>query len=385
MPLDPMIARPFVANPFAAFQEGRDQAMQNEMNQMRLEEARNAMAAQKREPAEKTAADFRQNIPAILSQTPAEKRQEVLIGMRQHAIQTGLDISLIPETAWTITPEQNAYLDAMAPAPENRIGTASPSDFTSESLGKYQQTGDPAVLVRQYPPQRPYKPSAAQIVMTNQGPMRFEPDTGNLVPLQPSGAIQPQPPAQPPGATGGAPAPQTILPPAQDPGLAGDKAASVEQAKLDVEKSAAVPGKIQSLQEFESALNDLDSAKGFDAIFGTVAGATPSFKQESVDADAYRTRVVSLTSLENREKLKGSGAISDFESKTLERAGSVLANPRVSPAAARKALADVRGVLDAAKKRLAGERPSFSEAKEKRGALMDSRTNIDDLANKYAD
>lgn len=60
---------------------------------------------------------------------------------------------------------------------------------------------------------------------------------------------------------------------------------------------------------------------------------------------AYVDRLVSSLSLEKRELLKGSGAISDFESRTLANAASILGRKNISETAAQSALNDVQKIF----------------------------------------
>jgi len=92
----------------------------------------------------------------------------------------------------------------------------------------------------------------------------------------------------------------------------------------------------------EAILND----KNFDLAFGGQR-VNPITYLPGSNAYGIRTQVdqlIAKLSLANRGKLKGSGAISDFESKTLEKASSGL-NVNMSPQAARTALRQVKGVL----------------------------------------
>ena len=67
--------------------------------------------------------------------------------------------------------------------------------------------------------------------------------------------------------------------------------------------------------------------------------------QKALDAIALRDQVVGLLSLENRQKLKGQGAITDSEAASLERAATVLSNVSISDTLAKSELERVREIF----------------------------------------
>lgn len=115
--------------------------------------------------------------------------------------------------------------------------------------------------------------------------------------------------------------------------------------RAEAERIAGQPAKEEAQAEVAGLASALLSSPGLDAVFGTIQGAIPSVRQGTIDAEADVDRLVSMLSLENRQKLKGSGAISDFESKTLAKAASVLSNKRISETKAREALRDIADIL----------------------------------------
>lgn len=61
---------------------------------------------------------------------------------------------------------------------------------------------------------------------------------------------------------------------------------------------------------------------------------------------AYIDQIVASLSLEKRELLKGSGAISDYESRTLANAASILGRKNISETAAKTALNDIKTIFE---------------------------------------
>jgi len=86
---------------------------------------------------------------------------------------------------------------------------------------------------------------------------------------------------------------------------------------------------------------------GYRAIYGKVDSKIPDIlrSQKALDAIALRDQVVGLLSLENRQKLKGQGTITDSEAATLERAATVLSNVSISDTLAKSELERVREIF----------------------------------------
>lgn len=110
-----------------------------------------------------------------------------------------------------------------------------------------------------------------------------------------------------------------------------------EQLKLDQaarsdEKKGATKNEIASLAQGLLGNPDIQ------AVFGSIEGRLPSIFQSTADAEGDVDRLVALLSLEAREALKGTGQISDFESKQLGAAATKLSNKSISDEAAREEL-----------------------------------------------
>jgi hypothetical protein len=86
----------------------------------------------------------------------------------------------------------------------------------------------------------------------------------------------------------------------------------------------------------------------FDNAFGKIFSATPEYlrSKDAINADSQLEQIISLLSLESRQKLKGQGAISEGESATLAKSATILTNRLISPELARKELRRVRDTFE---------------------------------------
>jgi len=127
--------------------------------------------------------------------------------------------------------------------------------------------------------------------------------------------------------------------------LAESKSRGSTIGKAEGTNVAAEPGRQRDRQQLLQNIDEFSTMAGLDNIYGTVAGATPDVMPESVDARAKAQQIVSMLSLANRQKLQGQGAISDFESKLLANAATVLSNPRISAGRVREELKKIKQQL----------------------------------------
>ena len=107
------------------------------------------------------------------------------------------------------------------------------------------------------------------------------------------------------------------------------------KATIDVQRSA-----LQSMIN-DPAVND---------IFGTVAGATPSIRQASVDAEARLGQIKGGAFLQAIQAMRGMGALSNAEGEAATRAATAL-NLRMSPEAAKEEMRRMMAILDAGQER----------------------------------
>ena len=102
----------------------------------------------------------------------------------------------------------------------------------------------------------------------------------------------------------------------------------------------------QLAKELEPGLNALFGMPSWKSAFGFIEGAIPARNQEIVDARAVKDQLVGLLSLDSRQKMKGSGQISDFESRLLGQSATVLTNPRISDELAEAEIRKIAGIMD---------------------------------------
>ena len=111
----------------------------------------------------------------------------------------------------------------------------------------------------------------------------------------------------------------------------------------------------------KSALQAMLNDPAVDDIFGTVAGATPSIRQSSVDAEARLGQIKGGAFLQAIQSMRGMGALSNAEGEAATRAATAL-NLRMSPEAAKEEMRRMMAVLDAGQERaLRGTRVDENE------------------------
>lgn len=127
---------------------------------------------------------------------------------------------------------------------------------------------------------------------------------------------------------------------------AGESARATEEARAAVDRAVAQRGGLSKLQDAEGAFDTL-IAGNLDLIYGVGESLYPDYlrSQEGVDLMAERDRFVGLLTMAGRVDLKGQGSVTDGEVKTLQQAQTILSNPNVSPAAARRALSDAMTIF----------------------------------------
>lgn len=136
------------------------------------------------------------------------------------------------------------------------------------------------------------------------------------------------------------------------PGPSPKETALTEKAQADAraaETKAADAEYTQSQkeltkQEVRSLAAELLNSDAIESVYGSFQGAVPSVRPGVVDAEAQVDRLVDMLTLENTSKM--TGVLSESDIKILARAGSVLANKRISDRAAKKELERIAGVLD---------------------------------------
>tara|TARA_Y100000310_G_scaffold294481_1_gene324982 strand:- start:1607 stop:2662 length:1056 start_codon:yes stop_codon:yes gene_type:complete len=128
-----------------------------------------------------------------------------------------------------------------------------------------------------------------------------------------------------------------------------EKKSKAVQAATDRDSSSVA--KAFDAQSGIDAVDSLLNNDTYRAIYGFGDEYIPTLRPASVEAEAFRDQVVGLLSLENRQKLKGQGTITDQEATTLKQSATILAKPGIRESAAEKELKRVRSIFDRAKKR----------------------------------
>ena len=153
------------------------------------------------------------------------------------------------------------------------------------------------------------------------------------------------------------------------PEFKGEVVAAQETAKTEAQQEAGqrtMEKKLPVVDELWGNVKDKD----FDLIYGRGESIVPNLlrSQEGLDMQADIRQLVGMIKLGARGELKGQGTISDFESKMLGDAATVLEAQNISPEKARRAAEQAIEII-------------YRSA----GREVASDTNIDDLVSKYAD
>jgi len=133
------------------------------------------------------------------------------------------------------------------------------------------------------------------------------------------------------------------------PGTPAELTRSEKLKDLSAKQSATITDADAALTNIDSLLKN--KGKLVDDIYGSITGRTPTVSQSSINAEALRDQITGLLTLENRQKLKGQGTITDVEVGQLERSASLLGNPLIGPELAKTELNRVRSIFANAKKR----------------------------------
>lgn len=129
-----------------------------------------------------------------------------------------------------------------------------------------------------------------------------------------------------------------------------------KQAKSEADRQAIIEVKNIRHAEATNAIrlaNDLLGDGRYKLAFGKYTSEIPDLlrSQNAIDAIAQRDQLVSLLTLESRQKLKGQGAITEGESKQLGQSATVLATPNISDPLAEREIKRVRSIFEEAAKR----------------------------------
>lgn len=155
--------------------------------------------------------------------------------------------------------------------------------------------------------------------------------------------------------------------------------ANAAAAELKIEDARAKTDSAKATKAEVSALaSDILADGGYQSVYGGIQGLLPSTRQNVIDAEANIDRLVDLLTLENTSKM--TGVLSESDIKILQRAGTKLANKRISDAAAKAELERIAGIFQKIE-------ASGTLVRDESGKVVGSQpaeTNeVDDLVRKY--
>jgi hypothetical protein len=155
----------------------------------------------------------------------------------------------------------------------------------------------------------------------------------------------------------------TTLKPGEQPAVRGQQAAaSAQGTAIGGAAGEAIATNPQRLAELDAIIMDMEdfiSDPGITSIYGPVQGATPNVMPSAVDAAAKRDNVLAKLVLAERQKMKGQGTISDFESRQMEKAATILSNKRIKDETALKEANKLLMTLKNRKQTLLTQRPAI--------------------------
>jgi hypothetical protein len=126
--------------------------------------------------------------------------------------------------------------------------------------------------------------------------------------------------------------------------------ASAEARKVKASEAVQQKDSTAIAKAFDSvaaidAVDSLLADNGYKNIYGVADQFIPTIMPKAVGQEALRNQVVGLLSLENRQKLKGQGTITDSEAKTLAESATILGNPGISEDMAKRELTRVKAIF----------------------------------------
>jgi len=118
--------------------------------------------------------------------------------------------------------------------------------------------------------------------------------------------------------------------------LARERALAGAQGKAEGTAIAGAPEAIGKLDDAITDVTRLVADPAIDSAYGVIQGRTPTVRQGTQDFEAKRDKLIYTLGLAARGQLAGTGQISNFEQEMLLKAQSTLANPLISPQAAKE-------------------------------------------------
>jgi len=203
-------------------------------------------------------------------------------------------------------------IEAQAGGASGKIGTYNPRDYTTDSWAKFVRSRDPSLLER----------FTAKTIDIGGVPHALMAD-GTYAPIKSAAQV----------ATSKA-------------GIEKAVTSAREQAKIDVQKTVSSMGAMDKLEDADRLYNELSQAD-LARIYGFGEGVYPDWlrTEEGVTLQAKRDQLIGMLQLAGRGELKGQGPITEGEQAIVAKAATILSNPNISPAAAKKGLDDAMRIL----------------------------------------
>lgn len=133
--------------------------------------------------------------------------------------------------------------------------------------------------------------------------------------------------------------------------IAGARAGAAKEATMRAANRVALPGRVNDIAQFNTNLDNFAKQPGFDSVYGNLVGTDLGQKgmgllsQDAQNAMAARDTLKSQAFTVAIQKMKGLGSLSNAEGLKVEAAMSRLFNPKISPAEARIAMAELKAQL----------------------------------------
>lgn len=142
--------------------------------------------------------------------------------------------------------------------------------------------------------------------------------------------------------------PHTIAPAAQVAANTGEITAAKEQGSAMGKNAASLPTALNTIDTFAADIDNLTASPGFDSIYGARVGTnagqavTTFVSQDAANAAGLRNKVNAEAFRASINSMRGLGQLSNAEGAKVQAALTTLADPHLSPEAARAAAAQLK-------------------------------------------
>ncbi len=182
--------------------------------------------------------------------------------------------------------------------------------------------------------------------MVSDNPEQYAP--GATAPSRPSApGAAPAPAAAPTASVVATPLSTT----ASEATAAGQIAAGKAQGEAQGKNAASLPTALNTIDTFSKDIDNLVASPGFDTIYGARVGTGPGqaiatfASQDAADAAGLRSKVNAEAFRASISSMRGLGQLSNAEGEKVQAALTTLANPHLSPVAARAAAQQLKAHL----------------------------------------